>query len=415
MKSGLLSIALEYKGLISAAFLLMFFSGFGQSVFIGSYLPELQSRYGIDNTTLGSVYALATLTSAALVIWTGKFLDQIPLRRFIMIILGGLALGCVLLAYSIHLPMLFLAFLLLRQCGQGLLVLSGTTAINRYIEDGRGRALSIAQIGLPAHVAVFPLMGIFMLHTLGFQNGWLAYAAFIICILMPVFWVLLRNHEEKTHKIWQTKVDERKAAAQSSSSPLPDDWTRRRVLMDWRFYLILSITIVPPCFGTALFFYQTEIANALDMSAALFAGGFTFFTLASVAGSLLFGVVMDKYGEKWLLLSFPILYAAGLAMLYFASHLLWLYIALSVIGFGGGIMSITGGPLFARMYGTTHFASIKSLSFTAAIISSAISPPLTGWLLDQGINILNILLGYAAYAFLAWILITAFIGKFLKG
>lgn len=403
MKQGYLPVIKAHSGLISAAFLLMVFSGFGQSVFIGVFLPDIQKHFDIDNTLLGSLYAAATLTSAFIMIWSGKYLDQIPLRKFIMIVLAGLALGCLLFATAFHPLMLFPAFLCLRQFGQGLMTLSGTTMINRYIETGNGRAQSIAQNGLPIHAALFPLCATIILNAVGFTMSWLIYAAFILFILMPFFWYFLRAHEEKTHKLWDQRMSDK--AATLPLGQLPDEWTRRRVLCDWRFYMIMSVMIIGPCFGTAIFFYQTAIAQSLSIDSTLFTTGFIFLTIASISCALVAGTVMDNYGEKYLLGTFPILYGIGLVLLSNAAGLITLYIALAMIGAAGGIMSITGGPLFAKMYGTKHFASIKSLSFIIVIVASAISPPLCGYMLDSGFEISEILFYFALYSVAAWIII----------
>lgn len=412
LSPGFIPVIKAYKGLIAAAFSLMVFSGFGQSVFFGAFLPEIQIRFDIDKTALGSIYAAATITSAALLAWSGKFLDTMPLTKFVTIILIGLAIGCALMGIATHPAILFLAFLCLRQFGQGLMVLAGTTAINRYIEDGRGRAQSIAQTGLPVHSAIFPITGLFILNTIGFSASWLLFSAFIIVFLLPFYFLLLRSHEEKTHKAWQSKMEE-----DEKTTPLdllPDQWTRNRVLMDWRFYAIMAIMVVPPCFGTAVFFFQSIVAEANGISQTAFAGGFIFLTLASVFSALAAGVIMDNYGEKPLLLSFPLIYAAGLLCLASGFGIISAYAGLAIIGFSGGIMSITGGPLYAKMYGTKHYGSIKSLSIISMVVASAVSPPLTGYLLDINIGIDKILIYFSAYALLAWVFIACSIGKITK-
>lgn len=412
LRPGFIPVLKAYKGLLAAAFTLMVFSGFGQSVFFGAYLPEIQTRFGIDKTTLGSIYSAATISSALLMAWSGKFLDTMPLTRFITIILVGLALGCALMGVATHPAILFLAFLCLRQFGQGLMVLAGTTAINRYIEEGRGRAQSMAQTGLPIHAALFPITGLFILKTIGFSASWLLYSGFIIAVLIPFYYVLLKSHEEKTHKAWKTKLEE-----DEKSTPLdllPDQWTRKRVLMDWRFYAIMAVMVIPPCFGTAVFFFQSIVAETNGITQTAFAGGFIFLTLASVISALAAGIIMDQYGEKPLLLSFPIIYALGLICLASGFGILSAYAGLAIIGLGGGIMSITGGPLYAKMYGTKHYGSIKSLSIISMVVASAVSPPLTGYLLDTNISIDQVLIYFSVYAFAAWIFIAASIGKITK-
>jgi MFS family permease len=412
LRPGFIPVFKTYKGLITAAFALMLFSGFGQSVFFGAYLPEIQNRFSIDKTTLGSIYAAATVCSAFLMVWSGKFLDTMPLRRFVTIVLVGLATGCAIMGLATHPLFLFLAFLALRQFGQGLMTLSGTTTINRYIDEGRGRAQSMAQTGLPVHAALFPIVGIFFLNTFGYQESWLFYSAFILLCLLPFFRILLRAHEEKTHKSWQDKLSRTQAAAVGDF--IPNEWTRKQVLTDWRFYAIMSLMVIPPCFGTCIFFYQSVLAAHHGISEAVFASGFIILTLSSVSSALISGILMDKYGEKPLLLSFPLLYASGLITLAVFQNIAAAYAGLFIIGLGGGIMSITGGPLFASMYGTKNYGSIKSLSMITMVLASSVSPPLAGYLLDSGMGIGTIFIFFAAYSIFAWLILCLGIGKIIK-
>ena len=123
---------------------------------------------------------------------------------------------------------------------------------------------------------------------------------------------------------------------------------------------------------------------------------------------------MDKYGEKPLLLSFPLLYASGLITLAVFQNIAAAYAGLFIIGLGGGIMSITGGPLFASMYGTKNYGSIKSLSMITMVLASSVSPPLAGYLLDSGMGIGTIFIFFAAYSIFAWLILCLGIGKIIK-
>ena len=37
---------------------------------------------------------------------------------------------------------------------------------------------------------------------------------------------------------------------------MEDEWTRKHVLRDWRFYGIVAIAMLSPFVGTVIFFYQ---------------------------------------------------------------------------------------------------------------------------------------------------------------
>jgi len=103
----------DHGGLLFAWFLLYFFSVFGQSIFFGSYLPLIQEDLGLSKTAIGTLYAIGTIASSIVIIFTGKGLDHMPLRNFVALTFCGVALGCFMMASAYNTFLLFLAFFLL--------------------------------------------------------------------------------------------------------------------------------------------------------------------------------------------------------------------------------------------------------------------------------------------------------------
>ncbi len=408
MLKSTLEILQKHIYLIAAAFLLYFFSAFGQTIFLGCYMEAIRDGFDLSQSGVSSLYAIGTLTSAFVVIWSGKYIDQLSPRLFITIVLGGLALGALILAFAPMVIFLPLAFFMLRHFGQGLMTLTGTTFINRYIDTGRGRAVSMASMGQPIHAMIFPVFGLWLAQYAPYQTLWVGYAAFAVCILIPLFWLLLGHVERTTHTEWVAKNkenEEREKNAAPSDVPVTKNWTRQEVLRDWRFYAYVVAVIIAPCFSTAIFFYQSLIADHSDVTPLMFASSFVFLTIASVSVTLISGFCIDKFGEKPVLICYPIVYGLGLFFLMNAGSIEMIYIAMAFIGAGDGMMGTVGGPLLAKMYGTKHFGSIKSLSFSAMIFSTSASPPLMGILLDFSFSIETILFYFLCYTVFAWLLL----------
>ncbi len=395
------SLIKEHGGLIAAAFLLVFFSAFGQSVFFGAYIPHFQEEIGLSKTALGSIYAIATIASSLVIVFTGKALDRFPLRHFLAFVMAGVAVGCFVLADAHTALSLFLAFFLLRQFGQGLMVLSATTSVNRYLSKGRGKAVALVSLGGSAHLMIFPPMALYLEQYIGWREAWTYYGWFILLVLLPAFWFYLKSHQRTTHANWESRM---KAEAEQTVNALENEWTRKHVLKDWRFYALISIAIIPPFVGTVIFFYQRELAESLSLTPLAFAGTFPLFTAASVFCSLSAGHLIDKYGEKPVLIAFPILFSIGLALLTSGAGLIFALAGMMFIGGANGMMNTTGGPLLAHLYGTKHLGSIKSLLFSTNILASALSPFTFGFLMDRGYDITTQLSWIIFYSGVIWLL-----------
>jgi MFS family permease len=77
------------------------------------------------------------------------------------------------------------------------------------------------------------------------------------------------------------------------------------------------------------------------------------------------------------------------------------------LGLSVGTYSTVSSPFFAEIYGSLHLGSIKSVTTSAMVFSSAIAPVLMGWGIDRGISMNSMALvgtGYVALAcVLAWL------------
>ena len=112
---------LNHARLLSYAILLTFASSFGQSFFIALSAGQLQTEFNLSHSDFGLLYSAATLLSAAVLLWSGKQVDQHSLKSVSFSVILGLSGGCALMAYADSLVLLFAALFLLRHCGQGLM------------------------------------------------------------------------------------------------------------------------------------------------------------------------------------------------------------------------------------------------------------------------------------------------------
>ena len=395
----------EHKGLLTFGFLMIFFSGFGQSIFFGPYLPAIQEDLNLSKTAIGSIYAAATIVSSILIIFSGKMLDVIRLRTFVAIVMAGMAIGCLLMANAVNVVILFLAFLLLRQFGQGLCGLSAQTSINRYIDENKGKANALIALGGPIMIAAFPVLALQMETFFHWRDAWMIYAAFTALVLLPSFFFYLRRHQSTTHAQWEARVNaEKKAREQNPLDAFEDDWTRKNVLMNWKFYALVSLTFLAPFIGTVVAFYQIDIAESLSISPIAFASSFTLFTVANIICTLGAGYVIDRFGERSILIGFCLTYTLGLALLTSGLSLPFVFAGMFFIGGGSGMISTVGGPLLVQLYGTKHLGAIKSLLFATSILSSALSPFMMGYLQDQGVDILTQFSWFMYYSGIIWII-----------
>lgn len=375
---------LTNRRFLAFGFLLPFFSAFGQTFFIGVFGAELRADFDLGNGEFGLIYSLATLATAGALIWLGRLMDHVDLRVYTGLTCLAYIGACLYMAFVPTLPiLLFVGFFLLRLTGQGLMSHIGVTAMGRQFDAERGMAVSIASLGFPAAEAVFPPLGVAVMALVGWRNTWLAFGITLAVILVPLALWLLRGHVERESRR-KGELEDAERAAESGS------WSMRAVLRDIHFYRVLPSVLLTAFTVTGLFFHQAELAAHKSWSLAWFASAFVAYAVASTAGTLGCGPLIDRFGSTRLLPFFLVPMAAGLTALA-AGDAPWLALVFMT---GAGLTAGAGltllGALWAEMYGVLHLGSIRSFVWSLVVFASAIAPALFGWLLDAGVRIESI-------------------------
>ena len=114
------------------------------------------------------------------------------------------------------------------------------------------------------------------------------------------------------------------------------------------------------------------------------------------------GFAIDRYGAINLLPIGPFPLALGLAALAMNNHYSAYYFFLG-LGLSTGIQTTLSGPAWLSLYGSANLGSIKSLSSSATVFGTAITPVAIGLMIDNGYNLAAICwtgVGYAVVAIL---------------
>ncbi|MEX2528907.1 MAG: MFS transporter [Gemmatimonadota bacterium] len=358
-----------------------FFSSFGQTFLISLFVPYFLVEFALGNGEFGVLYAVATLGSALLLPWTGSWFDRIRLTRFSLAVVVLMACSALLLAVSWSPLALFAGLLGLRLAGQGLSGHAAMGAMARYYGPGRGKALSISGLGFPLGEASLPLLVAGCIVWLGWRGSWVLVAVLAVLVFAPTLRLLLRRSG--------VELDPARAEAKDGEpvgewNPELRSWSRREVLRDSRFWLILPAALLPPFWTTGLFLYQTAIAGLKGWSIPLMASAFTAFAVTRFLLALGTGNLVDRFSARQIY-PFCVLPMAGSLALLLGFQDAWTaFVFMAFLGVTAGMSGTVKPAVWAELYGIRHLGSIKSMMVALMVLSTAVSPVLMGWVLDRG-------------------------------
>jgi MFS family permease len=359
---------------LGAGFLLTLGSSFGQTFFISVFAGEIRAEFALTHGAWGALYSAATMASAAVMLFAGGLTDRFRVRHIGPATACALALACLAMAVAGGVWALALALFLLRLMGQGMMGHAAATAMARWFAASRGRALSVAGLGVAAGEALLPLGFAALLGVAGWRALWVV-AAVALVLLAPVLRGLLREE----------RLPQSFAASAGGAGMDGRQWRRSEVLRHPLFWLMLPALLGPPAWNTAFFFHQVHIAEAKGWSHLAIVALFPLFTVASIVSMIAAGWVVDRFGSARLAAVFLLPSAAGFAALALAGTPQAAAVAVLLLGATAGMNVTLAGAFWAEHFGTAHLGRIRAMVAAVMVIGSALGPGVTGVLIDAGL------------------------------
>ena len=364
-----------------------FCSSFGQTFFLGIFNPFIREDLNLSHSEFGGIYSAATLVSSLTIIWIGKKIDDFKLRNFAIFVCISLFFAAVFMSQLSSLVHLLLAIFFLRLFGQGLMSHTSSTAMARYFDKNRGKALGVAWLGLSFGEGILPGLVIFLLNYLVWKKIWITIAVFLIVFVLPLIVFLLKNFEDNSVEQEQSKKSEN-----------IKNWTRQEVLKDLRFYFLLPAVLCPAFLITGIFINQIYLFENLNWGINFIAPSFTAYAIFSVISLQLSGFLIDKFSALKILPFYLIPMILGLLFSLFFKFALSPVIFFILMAITNGTSNVLLTSTWSEMYGTKHLGAIRSITMSLMVFSTSLSPFLFGYLIDFGFDAKDITLFMVIYA-----------------
>jgi len=358
--------------LLFFGFLIAFASGFGQTFFISLFSQDFRDTFKLTNTEFGSLYSIATLLSAVTIIWAGKLIDTVSLKKYTLMIIAGLALTCLMASFVFNVIYLFLVIYFLRLFGQGLMGHTSRTTMARYFNTNRGKALAISGFGFSIGEIIYPTAVVFLLLTIGWRLTWFSSSIFIAIFFGIIFYLIFKKNN------FQKENDKNEDINLSNSS-----WRRRDVLKDLKFYMYLPISLLMSFTVTGFLFHQVYIAEIKSWTMINLAQGFIFYAISGIAGSIISGFLVDKLSGRKLIPIHLLPMGVIFLVMLISDNVYILFLYMAGLGLSNGFTENISNSLWAEMYGMKNLGSIKALLTFFGVMASASSPFLYGMVLDR--------------------------------
>jgi len=365
-------------------------SSVGQTYFIALFSADMRAAFDLSHGGFGLIYMIGTIASGATLILFGRIVDHLSMNISTFIVLLGLAVVATFTGLVWSPVALAFAIYGLRLFGQGMSTHVGITAMARYFDRFRGRAISIASLGHAVGVALSPAFVVLLVTHFHWRDAWFVTAG-IVVVLIPLGPLLLGRMG------WQRPDQEISAASSVPGRPGVVDLTFGEVLRDAGLWLRLPALLAPSFISTGFFFHQLHLADSKGWDIDVMAYSFSAFAFATVAGLIIGGALVDALSARRLVSLFLTPLALSCLLLWVSDAPLIAPFFLGLMGFGAGLTQVLLGALWAELYGVRHIGAIRSFATAMMVFSTGLAPFVMGFAIDRGVSMDTIAIWSAIY------------------
>ncbi len=369
--------------IVGVAVLAQLVSGFGHPYVATVFIESMRNEFGWSLTLLSALYTGGSLLAAALILIMGRLLDRYGSRimlTFICVLMGLVTMSMSLIQQPVH---LFAGFAVIRLLGDTSLNLVSITLVAMWFVRLRGRATSLASMGLATSHSALPVLTHFLIAQLGWRNAYIALGCIIWLILLVPATLFARRSPESVGLLpdgessKDVKPEDALASREEVSFTLPEALRTRT------FWLLLVCSISFPLTITGLLFHHVPLMQTKGISTRLAATVLLLWGPCMMVGNFIAGFLADKIKIRFLL-------AAGLMVLAFV--MLWIrwitspwqaFVYIIIAGTCGGVFFTSYAVTLGNYFGRRHLGAIRGLTSANTLLFSALGALPFGVIFDM--------------------------------
>jgi sugar phosphate permease len=374
----------------------------------GAYVVLLREEFGWSKAALSGAFSLQQIENGLLGPVQGWLIDRFGPRssmRAGVVIFGA---GFILFSQTHSLTAFYVSYLLIALGSSLGGYFPFTVVIVNWFDQHRARALSLMQTG-GAVGGLLVVAVAFSLETFGWRTTAFVSGLVIIVAGLPLVQVARKQPEDMGLRVDGRLVEELGDADDAmapvlSASP---DFSLREAMRTPAFWLIGlghgSALLVVSAVNVHLILHLT---TGLDYSLAVASLVVTVITAAQVGGTVLGGVIGDRFDKRLISMACMAGHAIGLLLVALVPTPVMVFTFAVLHGAAWGLRGPMMGAIRADYFGRSSYGAILGVSSLITMFGSIIGPLVAGVLADRtgsydlGFTILALLSGLGSVFFL---------------
>lgn len=345
----------------------------------GVFLSALVSDFGWSRAQVAFGFSLVTLCGAVYSPFVGRAIDRRGPRPVQLVGAGIMAVGFLLLRQIDALLQYYLVMGLAISLGSTLVGnLPSNTAVATWFVRRRGQALGVSTAGISMGGVVFVPLTQYLIEHLGWRGAMGVLAVFIPAVVIPPVALFMRRSPESMGLRPDGEAPLPPGKRVDLDREIEHSWTPAQAMQHRNFWLIAAAFALTVMGITATLLHQITflIDRGLTPGSASWVLGAT--AGVGILGKLGFGTLLDRFGQRHVIMGCFALQAVGVACLLAPTTPVTLVLFVLLYGFAMGGNATLQATVIGECFGRLYYGSIAGRMSPFIVVVQALGAPLTG-------------------------------------
>lgn len=351
----------------------------------GLFVKPIEEDLGIPQAYFGWALSARLLGFAVTAAIIGRMLDRYGARW--MLVVAGVAMGVLVFALGRitegwHLVVLFALIGMIGMQGAGG-NLYATVPVSRWFRRRRGRAMSIAFLGIPAGIFLSPVIPL-LIGAVGWRSAIGIIGLFGAVVIVFVAALVIRRAPEDMGLLpdGDTPDAGSSGAARDQAAAGEYSWTRAQAVRSstfWRLVLVYGLL-----FGaiSTIGLYRTPFYQDQGISSGTIALAFSAEAIVSVLVAIPAGWALDRFNPRFIA-PVPIVVMIGAFLMTMNTTTEWhVFASTMMFGSAAASMSVVQAAIWPAYFGSLHIGAIRGVAMQVMMAFSLIGAPAAGLVKD---------------------------------
>ena len=342
---------------------------------IGLFIGPLQQEFGWSVTSISSAVTAMMLTTAFSLNIAGRLVDRFGPKAVLAPSVATFGLCLLAVPFLAREYWMFVAiYVAMGTIAVGSNSIAYIRLLASWFDKSRGLAICIAGSGTGLGFAYVPLLVQHFIGEYGWRGGYIGLSAIMLLVTLPLVLFVLRDKPSELG-LGVDGGELHKPASETGQSPLEAART-------WPFWNLLAVFVALSFVLHGLIPHLVPMLTARGVDVERAASIASLFGLASFAGRILIGSLVDWLDARRVAAVFIAISALGVGLLAADLPLFAFYVAAFLLGGTLGAEVDLLAFLVSRYFGLRSFAQLFGLMFGVVMVGMGLGPLAFGIVFD---------------------------------